>query len=38
MKEYLRNVNDYACAERVKFAAKEAIELLEQPLAPKPAV
>ncbi len=30
MKEYLRSVHDYACTERVKFAVKEAIELLEQ--------
>jgi len=29
MKEYLKNVHDYACTERVKFAVKKAIELLE---------
>jgi C_GCAxxG_C_C family probable redox protein len=29
MKEYLKSVHDYACAERVKFAVKKAIELLE---------
>jgi len=28
-KEYYRNVHDYACTERVKFAVKKAIELLE---------
>lgn len=30
MKEYLRSVHDYACTERVKFAVKKAIEILEQ--------
>jgi len=29
MKEYLKSVHDYACTERVKFAVKKAIELLE---------
>jgi C_GCAxxG_C_C family probable redox protein len=29
MKEYLTNVHDYACTERVKFAVKIAIKLLE---------
>lgn len=28
-KEYCKSVHDYACAERVKFAVKKAIELLE---------
>ncbi len=30
MREYLRSVHDYACAERVKFAVEKAIELLLQ--------
>jgi spore coat polysaccharide biosynthesis protein SpsF (cytidylyltransferase family) len=30
MKEYLKSVHDYACTERVKFAVKKAIELLEK--------
>jgi C_GCAxxG_C_C family probable redox protein len=29
MKEYLRSIHDYACTERVKFAVKKVIELLE---------
>jgi C_GCAxxG_C_C family probable redox protein len=29
MNEYLKSIHDYACAERVKFAVKKAIELLE---------
>jgi len=28
MKEYLRNIHDYACTERVRFAVKKAIEIL----------
>jgi C_GCAxxG_C_C family probable redox protein len=28
-KEYYKNIHDYACTERVKFAVKKAIELLE---------
>ncbi len=28
-KEYYKSVHDYACTERVKFAVKKAIELLE---------
>jgi C_GCAxxG_C_C family probable redox protein len=28
-KEYYKNVHDYACTERIKFAVKKAIELLE---------
>mgnify|MGYP001029504916 CR=1 FL=1 len=28
-KEYYRSVHDYACTERVKFAVKKALELLE---------
>jgi len=30
MREYLRSVHDYACTERVKFAVKKAIEILEE--------
>jgi len=30
MKEYLRSVHDYACTERVKFAVRKAIEILEE--------
>jgi len=29
MREYLRSVHDYACTERVKFAVRKAIEILE---------
>lgn len=29
MKEYLKNVHDFACSERIKFAIEKAIELLE---------
>ena len=29
MKEYLKNVHDYTCTERVKFAVVKTIELLE---------
>jgi len=29
MQEYLKNVHDYACTARVKFAVKKAIELLK---------
>ncbi len=29
MKEYLKSVHDYACTERIKFAVKKAVELLE---------
>jgi len=29
LKEYYKNVHDYACTERVKFAVRKAIELLE---------
>lgn len=29
MNEYLKSIHDYACTERVKFAVKKAIELLE---------
>jgi len=28
-REYYRSVHDYACTERIKFAVKKAIELLE---------
>jgi C_GCAxxG_C_C family probable redox protein len=30
MREYLRSVHDYACTERVKFAVKKAIDILEE--------
>ena len=30
MKEYLRSIHDYACTERVKFAVRKAIEILEE--------
>jgi len=30
MREYLRSVHDYACTERVKFAIRKAIEILEE--------
>ena len=30
MREYLQSVHDYACTERVKFAIKKAIEILEE--------
>ncbi|RLF03873.1 MAG: hypothetical protein DRK00_07970 [Thermoprotei archaeon] len=30
MREYLRRVHDYACTERVKFAVRKAIEILEE--------
>jgi len=29
MREYLRSVHDYACAERIKFAVKKALEILQ---------
>jgi hypothetical protein len=28
-REYYRSIHDYACTERVKFAVKKAIELLQ---------
>ena len=30
MKEYLKNIHDYSCTERVKFAVKKAIEILQK--------
>ncbi|HYA22330.1 MAG TPA: C-GCAxxG-C-C family protein [Thermoproteota archaeon] len=30
MKEYLRSVHDYACTDRVRFAVKEAMAILEE--------
>jgi C_GCAxxG_C_C family probable redox protein len=29
MREYVKSVHDYTCTERVKFAAKKGVELLE---------
>ncbi|MEM2905269.1 MAG: C-GCAxxG-C-C family protein [Candidatus Bathyarchaeia archaeon] len=31
LKEYYRSVHDYACAERVRFAVGETIDILSQP-------
>ncbi|MEM2936888.1 MAG: C-GCAxxG-C-C family protein [Candidatus Bathyarchaeia archaeon] len=30
MREYLRSVHDYACSERIKFAVKKALEILQE--------
>jgi len=30
MREYLRSVHDYACAERIRFAVKKALEILQE--------
>jgi len=30
LKEYYRSVHDYACTERVRFAVKKAVEIIEE--------